>query len=197
VSRSTYAFALLAVAAALAIAGCGSSSSSGGAYGGKAGSESTSAGETTSGGESTGASSAGGAYAAPVESSGGGAAGGTAAVVSLASVPKLGLVLVNPKGFTLYDFHKDKGTKSVCYGKCAAVWPPLLSEGAPQVGNGASMSKLGTTKRSGGTTQVTYAGHPLYTYVADKKPGEANGNDFSSFGAQWYALKGSGEEAEG
>ena len=58
-------------------------------------------------------------------------------------------------------------------------------------------SKLGTTKRKDGTMQVTYAGHPLYTYVADTKPGDAKGNDFSSFGAEWYALQPSGEEAEG
>ena len=56
---------------------------------------------------------------------------------------------------------------------------------------------LGTTKRSDGTTQVTYAGHPLYTFAGDKKPGEANGNDISAFGAEWYALQGNGKEAEG
>jgi predicted lipoprotein with Yx(FWY)xxD motif len=196
--KSTYAFALLALAAALAIAGCGgsggSSGSGGGAYGGKASSESTSAEETTSGGESTSASSAGGAYAAPAESSGG---GGEAAVISLASAPKLGLILVDSKGLTVYDFHKDKGTESSCYGACEQGWPPVISAGEPQVGNGASASKLGTTERKDGTMQVTYAGHPLYTFVEDKKPGEANGNDVSAFGAQWYALKGSGEEAGG
>ncbi len=63
--------------------------------------------------------------------------------------------------------------------------------------SGAEASQLGTTKRSDGTVQVTYAGHPLYTYAADTKPGEAKGNDFSSFGAQWYALKPNGEEAGG
>ena len=190
--KSRYAFALLAIAAVLAIAGCGSSSGSGNGYGG--GSSSTSGGSESTGGGET-AAAHGGAYAAPAGSATGGESGGEAAVVSLASVPKLGLVLVDSKGLTLYDFHKDKGTKSACYGECAAVWPPLLTSGAPQPGNGASMSKLGTTERSDGTTQVTYAGHPLYTYVADKKPGEANGNDFSSFGGQWYALKGSGQEA--
>lgn len=159
--------------------------------GGKSASASSS--ETTSGSES---SSAGGAYAAPTgNSSGGEAESGEAAFVSLASAPKLGLILVDSKGFTLYDFHTDKGTESACYGECAKVWPPLLSGGAPQPGNGASASKLGTTKRSDGTMQVTYAGHPLHTYVADKKPGEANGNDISSFGAPWYALHGNGEEA--
>jgi predicted lipoprotein with Yx(FWY)xxD motif len=189
VNRSTCAFALLAIAAALVIGGCGSGggdSSSGGAYGGRSGSA------TGAGGEPTGAGAAGGAYAVPTTS---GDTGGEAAFVSLASVPQLGLVLVDSKGLTLYDFHKDKGTTSSCYGGCAKVWPPLLTSGAPQPSNGASTAKLGTAKRSDGTEQVTYAGHPLYTYVADKKPGEANGNDFSSFGAQWYALKGSGEEA--
>jgi predicted lipoprotein with Yx(FWY)xxD motif len=97
---------------------------------------------------------------------------------------------------SLYDFHKDKGRTSSCYGACAKVWPPLLSEGAPQVGNGASAAKLGTSERKDGTTQVTYAGHPLYTYVADQKPGEANGNDIDDFGAEWYALQGNGEEPE-
>jgi predicted lipoprotein with Yx(FWY)xxD motif len=177
VNRTTYAFALLAVAAALAIAGCGSSgdsTSSSGGYGGKGETAETAATTTN-----------------------GSASGGSVAVLTVASAPKVGPVLVDSKGFTVYDFHKDKGTTSSCYGGCAKVWPPVLSEGAPQTGEGASASKLGTTKRKDGTTQVTYAGHPLYTYVADKKPGEANGNDFSSFGAQWYALKGSGEEAEG
>lgn len=192
-SRSTCAFALLAAAAALAIAGCGSSSDSSGSSGGPYGG----GGSTSGGGESTSASSesgSGGAYSYSAPANGEAEASG-AAYVALGSVPKLGQVLVNSKGFVLYDFHKDKGTTSACYGECAAVWPPLLSKGAPQPSNGASASKLGTTKRKDGTTQVTYAGHPLYTYVADKKPGEANGNDFSSFGAQWYALKGSGDEA--
>ncbi len=124
-------------------------------------------------------------------------ANGTAAVITVGTVPKLGKVLVDSKGLTLYDFHKDKGGKSACYGACEQVWPPLTTEGEPQAGEGAMASKLGTTKRKDGTMQVTYAGWPLYTYVADKKPGEANGNDIDSFGAEWYALQPSGEEAEG
>jgi predicted lipoprotein with Yx(FWY)xxD motif len=179
-TRITYALAaLLAIAAVWAVAGCGSSndSSGGGAYGGKGGST----GETE-------ATETAAAKSPPGAESG-------AAVLTVATAPKVGAILVDAKGFTVYDFHKDKGTTSSCYGGCAKVWPPVLSEGAPQSGEGASSSKLGTTKRKDGTTQVTYAGHPLYTYVADKKPGEANGHDFSSYGAQWYALKGNGEEA--
>jgi predicted lipoprotein with Yx(FWY)xxD motif len=178
-TRTTYAFALLALATALAIAGCGSSSNnsssseSGGAYGG--GGSSTSSEKTTS-------------SSSPET-------GGTVAVLTVASAPKVGPVLVDSKGFTVYDFHKDKGTTSSCYGSCAEAWPPATSEGAPKTGEGAMSSKLGTTKRKDGTTQVTYAGHPLYTFVEDKKPGEANGNDSSAFGAQWYALHANGEEA--
>ena len=169
--------ALLALVAALAIAGCGSSSDneSGGAYGGKGNSATT---------ESSTAESSPGAESG-------------AAVLTVASAPKVGAILVDAEGFTVYDFHKDKGTTSSCYGACAQGWPPLLTEGAPSSGEGATSAKLGTTKRKDGTTQVTYAGHPLYTFVEDKKPGEANGNDVSAFGAQWYALKGNGEEAGG
>jgi predicted lipoprotein with Yx(FWY)xxD motif len=173
-TKTTYAMALLAFAAVLAIAGCGSSSdsSSGGAYGGKGGA---------------------GTEAETVKSPPGAESG--VAVLTVASAPKAGPILVDAKGFTVYDFHKDKGTVSSCYGGCEGVWPPVLTEGDPTAGEGASASQLGTTKRKDGTIQVTYAGHPLYTYAADKKPGEANGNDFSSYGAQWYALKGNGEEA--
>jgi predicted lipoprotein with Yx(FWY)xxD motif len=176
VTKSIPAIAALALIAMLAIAGCGSSddNSGGGGYGSGGGSTSTA---TTASSESTG--------------------GGTVAVVSATTVPKLGKVIVDAKGFTLYDFHKDKGGKPACYGACAQVWPPLLSEGKPQAGDGAMASKLGTTKRKDGSLQVTYAGWPLYTYAADKKPGDANGNDIDSFGAEWYALLPSGEEAEG
>jgi predicted lipoprotein with Yx(FWY)xxD motif len=174
-TKNLAGIAVLAIAV-LAIAGCGSSNSSsgsGGAYG--------SSGESTATTQSTGANPP----------------AGPAAVVSVASVPKLGKVIVDSKGFTLYDFHKDKGRKSACYGACAGVWPPLTTGGTPKAGNGAEAAKLGTTERTDGTVQVTYAGHPLYTYTADTKPGEVNGNDFSSYGAQWYALKPSGEEAGG
>jgi predicted lipoprotein with Yx(FWY)xxD motif len=176
VTKPLPAIAVLALIAMLAIAGCGSSddSSAGGGYGSGGRSTSTA---TTGASEST--------------------SGSTAAIVAARTVPKLGKVIVDAKGLTLYDFHKDKGGKSACYGACAQVWPPLLSDGKPQVGEGAMASKLGTSKRKDGTVQVTYAGWPLYTYTADNKPGDATGNDIDSFGAEWYALLPSGEEAEG
>jgi predicted lipoprotein with Yx(FWY)xxD motif len=175
VNRTSPALASLVLVALLALAGCGgdsSNSSSGGAYG---------SGEETA--DKTATSGASNAQAT--------------AAISAASVVGLGRVLVDSKGLTLYDFHKDKGGSSACYGSCAKVWPPLITGGEPQAGEGAMASKLGTTKRKDGTLQVTYARHPLYTYSADTKPGEAKGNDIDSFGAEWYALEPSGEEAEG
>ncbi|MGN6557476.1 MAG: COG4315 family predicted lipoprotein [Solirubrobacterales bacterium] len=182
-TRKTYSFALLAVlaVAAIVVAGCGGGSSTS-SYGGGSSKEEKSSNNENASSESKSASSE---------------TGGGAMVVSLGKVQKLGTVLVDSNGMTVYDFHKDKGTTSSCYGPCAEGWPPVLTEGKPEVGGGASSSKLGTTERKDGTMQVTYAGHPLYTFVEDKKPGEANGNDVSAFGGQWYALKGNGEEAGG
>jgi predicted lipoprotein with Yx(FWY)xxD motif len=201
VSRKTYSFALLALlaVAAIVVAGCGGGGGSTTTSASNSGSAKESSNENAS---SESSSAYGNRYgngsesenkSASSESAAGAESG--AAVVSLGSVKKLGMVLVDSNGMTLYDFHKDKGTTSSCYGPCAEGWPPMLTEGEPTVGNGASASKLGTTERKDGTMQVTYAGHPLYTFVEDKKPGEANGNDISAFGGQWYALKGSGEEA--
>jgi predicted lipoprotein with Yx(FWY)xxD motif len=195
VTKKTYSFALLAVlgAMALAVAGCGGGGSSTGESS-NASSKDSSSNESAGGygsrygGESESENKSASSEAAPGAESGAG-------VVSLGNAQKLGMVLVDSNGMTVYDFHKDKGTTSSCYGACAQAWPPMLTQGEPTVGNGASSSKLGTTERKDGTMQVTYAGHPLYTFVEDKKPGEANGNDVSAFGAQWYALKGSGEEA--
>jgi predicted lipoprotein with Yx(FWY)xxD motif len=184
VNRTIYGIALLALVAALAVAGCGSSSDN-----------NSSSSETSSSSGSAYGGSSSQSESSEVKSPPGAESG--VAVLTVSNAKDVGPVLVDAKGFTVYDFHKDKGTTSSCYGACAQGWPPVLSEGAPSAGEGASASKLGTTKRKDGTMQVTYAGHPLYTFVEDKKPGEANGNDVSAFGAQWYALKGSGEEAGG
>jgi len=190
----TYSFALLAVlgAIALVVAGCGGGGSTGESS--NASSKDGTSSESSGGyGGRYGGSSESESKSASSESAAGAESG--AGVVSLGNAQKLGMVLVDSNGMTLYDFHKDKGTTSSCYGPCAEGWPPMLTEGEPTVGNGASASKLGTTERKDGTMQVTYAGHPLYTFVEDKKPGEANGNDVSAFGAEWYALQGNGEEA--
>src|SRR4051812_21370637 len=122
---------------------------------------------------------------------GGAATGG--AKVALAKSP-LGRILVDSKGITLYDFVKDKGTTSVCYGACAALWPPLLTHGKPLAGTGVRASLLGTTKRKDGNLQVTYGGHPLYYFVTDRKPGQTTGQGISQFGGPWWVISPAGKE---
>jgi len=136
-----------------------------------------------------------GGYGTPAPNAGAGpgnAAGG--APVDVITDPKLGKIIVDAKGRTLYDFVLDKGTMSVCYGGCASLWPPYLTKGAPMPGVGASKTLLGTTKRRDGTTEVTYGGHPLYYYAPDRTRGQITGQALDQFGAPWYALAPSGSE---
>lgn len=104
----------------------------------------------------------------------------------------LGLILYDLSGHTLYTSSNDKGTTSSCYGACAKAWPPALTEGKPDARGGASAAKIGATKRRDGTVQLTYAGHPLYTYTGDKSS-ETNGNGAHAFGGDWYAIRPNGE----
>ena len=117
---------------------------------------------------------------------------GTGATVSLGKT-KLGRVLVDSAGHTLYLFRKDKHGTSACNGSCAKFWPPLLSHRKASVGPGVKMSMLGTTRRSNGSRQLTYNKHPLYTYALDKHAGQTNGEGKLVFGAKWYAVSGSGK----
>lgn len=87
----------------------------------------------------------------------------------------LGTVLTDAEGITLYMFGADEGGESTCYDDCAASWPALTIEGDPQAGEGAEASLLGTTGRTDGTVQVTYAGQPLYYFASDAAPGDTNG----------------------
>jgi predicted lipoprotein with Yx(FWY)xxD motif len=114
-----------------------------------------------------------------------------------AEVSGLGTVLVDSEGFTVYQFAKDKGTMSSCYGACEENWPPVTTKNAPTAGEGAMSSQLGTTKRKDGTLQVTYAGHPLYTFIKDESPGEATGNGLEFFGGKWSVLDEAGSAVEG
>jgi predicted lipoprotein with Yx(FWY)xxD motif len=99
-------------------------------------------------------------------------------------------VLTNASGRTLYWFAPDTPSHSACYGECAAYWPPVL--GSPSAGPGVTSSKLGTIRRTDGTVQVTYAGHPLYTYIGDTAPGQASGNDIDLNGGFWYEVRAAG-----
>jgi predicted lipoprotein with Yx(FWY)xxD motif len=160
-------------AVALAIAGCGGGSSTGNQASGY--------------GAATGS---GAASSAPSSSTAGAS---SAASVALANT-KLGKVLVNSQGQTLYLWQADTGGMSTCTGACAQVWPPLTTTGKPVAGNGVLASKLGTTTRSDGTTEVTYSGHPLYTFVGDKAPGQTTGEGNKGFGAEWDVLTAAGNK---
>ena len=117
------------------------------------------------------------------------------ALVALRSTA-LGNVLVDARGRTLYLFEKDMHGRSACYGACATYWPPLFSNAKPRPGRGVRASLLGLTKRSNGKRQVTYAGHPLYTFIADKRAGQTNGEGLTNFGGAWDAVAASGRAVE-
>jgi predicted lipoprotein with Yx(FWY)xxD motif len=108
----------------------------------------------------------------------------------------LGRILVDGRGHTLYLFEKDKRGASSCTGACATAWPPLIASGKPHVTSGAKASWLGRTKRKDGRWQVTYNGHPLYTFVQDTKKGQTNGEGVDAYGAEWYALSPAGVKVE-
>ncbi len=129
-----------------------------------------------------------GAGTAPSASSSSSASTASGAILKATQIKGV-TVVTNAKGFTLYWFAPDTPTKSVCNGGCASYWPPVL--GAQKAGPGVT-GKLGTIKRADGSTQATYDGHPLYAYIGDSAPGQANGNNIDLNGGYWYEVKASG-----
>jgi predicted lipoprotein with Yx(FWY)xxD motif len=119
------------------------------------------------------------------------AAGATmAATVMLTDNTQLGSFLADDKGMSLYLYTKDTPNTSNCYDKCAAAWPPLLTNGAPVAGSGVDASLLGTTTRTDGSTQVTYNGWPLYYYAKDQKAGDVTGQNV---GSVWFVVSAKGD----
>lgn len=110
----------------------------------------------------------------------------------------VGTILVNSGGFTLYAFTRDGRNKDVCAGikDCSSAWPLLTTSGKALAGRGVRSSLIGTISVRRGVEQVTYAGHPLYTYAGDSRPGETSYVDFSQFGGRWPALSASGSEVK-
>jgi len=100
-------------------------------------------------------------------------------------------VLTNAKGFTLYSFAPDTPTKSNCNGTCAQFWPPVKG---PATASGVK-GTFGTIKRSDGSTQATFDGHPLYTFAADTAPGQAKGNGLNEQGGVWHEITTTGAAA--
>jgi predicted lipoprotein with Yx(FWY)xxD motif len=107
---------------------------------------------------------------------------------------RLGRILVDSTGHTLYLFKADSGTSSGCSGACAVAWPPLRTGATPAVADGANAALLGTIPRPDGTPQVTYNGHPLYAFVKDHAPGDVNGQGLTAFGAAWFAVSPAGNQ---
>jgi predicted lipoprotein with Yx(FWY)xxD motif len=169
--RRYVAFAVVAVTAVALLAGCGSKKSS------------SSSSSTTSGASSKSTSNSSSSSSS------------SAAMVKMAKL-KVGTVIVGTDGRTLYLFEKDHGTTSACSGACAQAWPPLTTSGTPKAAAGVKASLLGTTKRSDGTTQVTYAGHPLYEFQGDSAAGQSNGQGSKAFGAGWYVVTPAGKKID-
>jgi predicted lipoprotein with Yx(FWY)xxD motif len=169
-----------AVAAGLAaLAACSSSSSS------SSSAPSTAPASSSAPAASSSASATGSAAAGPGSASG--AAAATAVGLKTATIGGV-TVLTNAKGFALYSFAPDTATKSACSGACAAAWPP-------QTASGTVKSPYTTIKRSDGTTQLVFDGHPLYTYIADTSPGTASGNGVNAFGGVWHEVPAAGGAA--
>jgi predicted lipoprotein with Yx(FWY)xxD motif len=164
----------------VAIAGCGSSSN-GNSSAAAASSSTTTAHATSSAAASSGTSSR---------------STGRQVTITTKHDKKLGTILAaGKKELTVYLFEGDKkGLGSACSGQCAKFWPPVIGKGVATAK--ASASELGTISRSGGTTQVTYKGHPLYYFIKDKDGEDAYGQAIKAFGADWYVLTPSGNKID-
>jgi predicted lipoprotein with Yx(FWY)xxD motif len=130
------------------------------------------------------------AGASPTPSSSGGGSSSAAAGASTLKTTAIGgaTVLTSSKGFTLYSFAPDTSTTSNCNGTCAQNWPPVQG---PVTASGVS-GTFGTITRSDGSTQATFDGHPLYTFVGDTAPGQAKGNGLNVNGGLWHEITTSG-----
>jgi predicted lipoprotein with Yx(FWY)xxD motif len=133
-------------------------------------------------------------YGSPVQASAPSGIG-VAASVGVAN-SRLGRIVVDNKGRTLYLFEKDKNRRSACYGLCATYWSPLLTHGKPVARTGVRQLLVGVTRRANGSEQVTYAGHPLYRFVEDRQAGQTKGEGLQEFGGGWEVLSPAGKKIE-
>lgn len=108
---------------------------------------------------------------------------------------EFGMMLFNDKRQAIYIWELEESTSAECYGDCAKAWPPVLTDGAPIASGSVNSRLLGTTKRTDGTTQVTYNGHPLY-YYANEKAGEVKCHNVSTHGGLWWVIQPSGVRAK-
>jgi len=146
---------------------------------------------------SSGGTSGSSAPSATPSSPAAGSSATAGAVLKTASVGKLGTIVVDGKGVTVYRFDADtnKPPTSHCSGSCTTFWPPVpAGTGTPQVA-GVSSTLIGTVTRDDGTKQLTLAGWPLYTYSGDHAAGDANGQGLNAFGGMWWAVTTTGDKA--
>jgi predicted lipoprotein with Yx(FWY)xxD motif len=116
--------------------------------------------------------------------------------IQVSELPPYGKVLTDGDGRALYMFTKDSKGTSDCYDACAKAWPPVVASGKPAAGPGLDDSKIGSTQRKDGATQVTYNGMPLYYFVKDQGPGEAKGQGIKAQGGEWYLVSPDGNKIE-
>jgi predicted lipoprotein with Yx(FWY)xxD motif len=128
-------------------------------------------------------------------SSSGASSGGVPAAAGSLKTAEIGgaAVLTSAKGFTLYSFAPDTSTTSKCGGTCAQNWPPVKGAASASGVNGT----FGTIKRSDGSVQATFDGHPLYTFVGDTAPGQNHGNGLNAAGGLWHEITTSGSVTAG
>jgi len=162
-----FSFATLAVAGALVLAACGGCSTSSSSGSGSTPSYGTAKPSTTN-------------------------SSGAASVVST-KTSSLGTFLVDGNGRALYLWDADHGSKSTCSGACSQAWPPVTTTGTPKASGAVKASLLGTIKRADGTREVTYAGHPLYTFAGDSQAGQTTGQGSTGFGAPWWVVTPAGK----
>jgi predicted lipoprotein with Yx(FWY)xxD motif len=131
--------------------------------------------------------------AAMAAKSGSRSAAAARATAVTARSSRYGRVLFDGSGRALYLFARDRAGRSSCSGACAKAWPPFLTKNTPRAGAGLRAGLLGTTRRSDGKLQVTYAGHPLYYYSRDLKPGQIKCQGVSNFGGLWLVVSPTGK----
>jgi predicted lipoprotein with Yx(FWY)xxD motif len=164
-----FSLAALALASALVLAACGGSGTS-----------------SSSGSASTPSYGAAKPSTSNTSNSSGAASVGT-------KTSSLGTFLVDGNGRALYLWDADHGSKSTCAGACAQAWPPVTTTATPKASGAVKASLLGTTKRADGSLEVTYAGHPLYTFAGDTQAGQTTGEGSNGFGAPWWVVTPAGK----
>lgn len=115
--------------------------------------------------------------------------------LTVSSKAALGRIVADDESRTVYMFEKDQPDESYCHSACESVWPPVTTKAPPKVDDGIAGGKVTLLRREDGLMQVVYNGHPLYYYQGDRSSADTHGQEQNQFGAEWYALTPSGDQA--